>query len=138
LKLHGDIDDIGTMLFDPETAWDRNDQLGEQIGHDLRHVFDAALRSGHIIYVGCGGRDRTFRELHQWRGRRQHSSYQRLFFVPANELESIVKEMGHATEDLRCLTYGNSPHPPNPAVRASELKELLDASLHEKVVPAGI
>jgi hypothetical protein len=127
LKLHGDIDDIGTMLFDPETAWDRSDQLGGQMGHDLRHVFDAALRSGHIVYIGCGGRDRTFRELHQWHRRTQHGSYQRLFFVPANELASIVKEVGHATEDLLFLTYGNSQDRTNPAVAASELREFLGA-----------
>lgn len=127
LKLHGDIDDIGTMLFDPETAWDQNKQLDGRVGDDLRHVFDAALRSGHMIYIGCGGRDRTFRELHQWRGRTQHISHQRLFFVPANELASICKGIGNATEGLLFLTYGDSQVPPTRDLAASELKEFLGA-----------
>lgn len=126
LKLHGDVDDIGTMLFDPETAWDRDSALGGQAGSDLRRVFDAAHRSGHMIYIGCGGRDRTFRELHKWPERSRQTSYQRLLLVPAAEVASIVDEIGPAIDDLLFLTYGSSKDRPDAAFRASELQAFLD------------
>lgn len=127
LKLHGDVDDIGTMLFDPETAWDQENKLGGHAGGDLRHVFDAALRSGHMIYVGCGGHDRTFRELHQWPKRSRQTPYHRLFFTPAAEVAGIVEEMGSAIDDLLFLTYGSPDDRPDRRFAASELHAFLYA-----------
>lgn len=66
LKLHGDINDIASMQFDPHRAWERDGAFcgREKRGLDLKHVYNAILEQGHIVYVGCGFRDRTIEKLH--------------------------------------------------------------------------
>lgn len=125
LKLHGDVDDIGTMLFDPQTAWEPKGALYGQTGEDLRRVFDAAQLSSHMIYVGCGGRDRTFRELHEGRTKGGEQR-ERLFFVPAAEVDGISKAMGPTVDDLQFLTYGTQDERLNPHEGAHELREFLE------------
>ncbi len=126
LKLHGDIDDIGTMLFDPDTAWNCGQPLGGTAGRDLCRAFDAALQVGHIVYIGCGGRDRTFRRLHTWPSRAKSRPYQRLFFAPSGEVENIVKDMGIATENLTFLTYDSSRSQIDSSFATSELRCFLE------------
>lgn len=70
LKLHGDINDIATMEFDPWSAWDNRQRLGGEAGEQLKQVYNAALRRGHMVYIGCSFRDRTIHELHNGKGRR--------------------------------------------------------------------
>ena len=130
LKLHGDIDDIGSMLFDPETAWDDDNPLGGQAGSDLCHAFSAALHAGHMIYIGCGGRDRTFRQLHTWRDRASHGPYQRLFFVSATEVPNIVEDMGSAIDDLVFPTYGSVDDQHHSSLASTELRAFLNELIY--------
>ncbi|MBN4056928.1 SIR2 family protein [bacterium AH-315-J21] len=107
LKIHGDIDDLGTMLFDPVSAWKTKGALSRVVGNDLKHIFHSAQRSGHMIYVGCGARDRTFRELHAGLLHGRVAKYEKLFFVPKSELSAIIEEMSGNCYGLTFLTYGN-------------------------------
>ena len=65
LKLHGDINDIGTMLLDPELLWGGEPPHN---GHpnDLKEMYKTALMNGHMVYVGARFRDDTIRKLHEY------------------------------------------------------------------------
>ena len=64
LKLHGDINDVATMQFDPESAWKTGATFRHEYGRQLKEVYNAILQRGHVIYVGCGFKDATIKQLH--------------------------------------------------------------------------
>jgi hypothetical protein len=111
LKLHGDINDISTMILDPYSAWDDPDLLDGAYGEDLKRIYTAALQLGHMIYVGSGLRDRTFIELHcESRGLRVPNQYQKIALIPDWEIPEIIAESDDNVsmlDDIIFLTYGD-------------------------------
>jgi hypothetical protein len=106
LKIHGDINDIGRMQFNPETAWAH--KFGKKHGQDLKLVYQTALRNGHMIYVGVGFRDRTIKELHRyWRENGGGSSSLRVALMPESEVNKEAGEVlrQYPFEDINVLTY---------------------------------
>jgi hypothetical protein len=85
LKLHGDINDIATMVFDPQTGWDDPELLGGAAGEDLRTLYRTFAASGHLVYLGCGFRDRTIKELDE--AADEEYPWQRIAVVTSQELE---------------------------------------------------
>ena len=93
LKLHGDINDLRTMEFDPKGAWEEEGSLGgeEARGRDLEKIYSAALRRGHMIYVGCGFRDQTIQNLHDaWTPEGELLRHCRVALIPGKELEQVA------------------------------------------------
>ena len=104
LKLHGDINDIGSMELDPNGAWKRSGSLGDRKGKgmDLKEVYRAILDQGHMVYVGCGFRDRTIEELHGfWLAQRRKPCNCRIALIPvweaSRELRSRFREIEFLT-----------------------------------------
>ncbi len=139
LKLHGDINDIGTMQFNPEAAWDEGGVLADtstSYGGDLKEVYSTALQNGHMVYVGMGFRDRTIFELHKyWRDHNQRTSNLRIALIPERELHRIKDEINRRNQkglfnkdmfdDIKFLTYG---HEMTPAQAVFELlSKIVDA-----------
>lgn len=126
LKLHGDINDVSTMLFDPQTAWGRGKPLADgsrpSRGHDLKEVYKTALESGHMVYVGMGFRDRTIRELHEHWRQPGKSNYVRIALIDEQDVPSIKKANADANfktknyNDIVFLTY-QRPESPSETVR---------------------
>jgi len=101
LKLHGDINDLATMEFDPNDAWGDGGRFsdGKSIGEDLKRVYGALLSRGHMIYVGCGFTDETIKRLHDsWVGGGGAARFCRVALIPVWEEE--VKERFPAIEFL--------------------------------------
>lgn len=101
LKLHGDINDLATMEFDPNGAWRDGGRFADETGRgeDLKRVYSALLSRGHIVYVGCGFTDETIRRLHDdWVTRRAASRFHRVALIPVWEEE--VKERFPSIEFL--------------------------------------
>lgn len=122
LKLHGDINDLRRMLFNPEAAWKGKKDgpsAGELVrkakpnlpsyGDDLREVYKTALQNGHMVYVGMGFRDRTIRELHRhWRKKGVPPGTVRVALIHEGELEKIKQENTKADfDDIAFRTYRN-------------------------------
>jgi hypothetical protein len=106
LKLHGDINDIGTMIFDPYSAWKKRRLLGGRRGEDLKRVYTATLKLGHMLYIGSGLRDPTFRELHvACRKRGIDIPHQRIALVPCEEIDVIGEELGADIRFLSDITF---------------------------------
>ncbi len=98
LKLHGDINDINTMLLDPDRAWD-NGALSGSRGDRLRTTYSSAAGLGHIVFVGAGMRDRTILELHSaWKssGIERREGLRFVALVPEGELDTIREELQDA------------------------------------------
>ncbi len=105
LKLHGDVNDLGTMLFDPSAAWAPGGALHGARGRDLCRALDSARNAGHIVYVGCGARDRTFRSLHATPAPTT-PPFERVALVPLCEAGRLTDVHG-----LQVLTYGGAEQP---------------------------
>ena len=127
LKLHGDINDVGRMLFHPDKAWEKGEkdgkvpgQLAKQrgsapepekvtYGGDLKMVYQTALQWGHMIYVGMGFRDRTILELHShWLASGISSPNVRVALLCENELEGIKAELKKKRANLAADTVKNN------------------------------
>ncbi len=95
LHLHGDINDIATMLFRPSGAWAKWCPKGLGLpmvpgstGDDLKRVYANILNRGHVIYLGCGFRDDTIRQLHNgWDSQVTTPGTTRLALVLKSEIE---------------------------------------------------
>lgn len=118
LKLHGDINDVGTMQFDPNSAWKSKRALGGRAGDDVRKVYEKVMFNGHMIYVGAGMRDWTIIELHKaWRiasakkNDKRLNSLRRFVILPKDEIKAISnKPAGRFArtslfDDLQFLWY---------------------------------
>ena len=134
LKLHGDINDISTMEFDPWTAWDCPERLGGLWGEQLKHVYNAALRRGHIVYIGCGFRDRTIQELHNnsrdrptesWRNDKGALRNCRVALVP----EENCKELHTEFPGIQFLTH--------PTGRYQDVGDFLEKIVAARARPSG-
>jgi hypothetical protein len=131
LKLHGDINDIGTMLFDPEAAWEADGALAGRAGADLKDVYADVCSKEHLVFVGAGMRDRTVLELHKaWRcdERSRAATLRRIAFVPEGEVRSIRSELAGRTvaetlfDDVEFCTFT-----PGEDRGSSEVRAILDA-----------
>jgi hypothetical protein len=112
LKLHGDINDIGSMELDPESAWERRGRLRsggrKGRGADLKRVYSAILRQAHMVYVGCGFRDRTISELHAAsRHESRTPSTCRIALLPSREVSSRLRR---EFPDINLLTFSAGWH----------------------------
>lgn len=111
LKLHGDINDIHTVLLDPRLLWRGSPHGGKP--SDLKKVYATALARGHMIYVGLGFLDQTIEKLHMywrryWRMQQRGSHYLRVALVPRWEFESRVFDKikkRDLFQDIFFLTY---------------------------------
>ena len=109
LKLHGDINDIASMQFDPYQAWEEGGALYGQRGGDLSEVYKAILDRGHMVYVGCGFCDPTIRELHTfWQSKRVAkpralSNLYRIALIP----EDWSPDRVAGFKDIQFLTFGS-------------------------------
>ncbi len=121
LKLHGDINDFGSMELDPDGAWEKKrkkkgrfvDQ--ENRGDDLKRVYRAILAQGHMVYVGCGFRDRTIEELHRFWVNNPYPGEQRNFriaLIPGPPLipESELPKGLDRFQDIEFLTFNSGWH----------------------------
>lgn len=91
LHLHGDINDIATMEFNPSNAWKENGSLAApgNRGRDLKRVYADSLERGHMIYLGCGFRDETIHKLHSTSvSKRVRGAKSRLALVPKSEIDN--------------------------------------------------
>jgi hypothetical protein len=112
LKLHGDVNDIGTMVFDPEYAWrDIHGEFHGESGEFLKSVYRAAIMRGHMIYLGCGFRDRTITSLHGAVGSRPPGQLRRVAIVPDNEVASIQAGGSMVFHDIQFYTYPSARNP---------------------------
>ena len=117
LKLHGDINDIGTMVFDPEYAWQHQDgEFGGQTGEWLQQLYSAIIRRGHVLYLGAGFRDRTIRTLHAARAAAtSNAALKRCTFMPEEELMQGSALRFEAEEgsfrDITFFTYPDEASP---------------------------
>jgi SIR2-like protein len=121
LKLHGDINDIRSMQFNPTTAWKKGGKLAGKHGYDLKMVYSTALREGHMVYVGMGFRDSTIVELHKYASNHLSSNV-RLALVPRWELNRITENS--LFNDITFLTYGTEK--PFSVDRARAVREFLE------------
>lgn len=91
LKLHGDINDIATMELCPRKAWSSKGRLTgkkDSRGQDLKDAYAATLDRGHMIYLGCGFRDETIRQLHRnWQPKVKSQPLTRIALLPEWELK---------------------------------------------------
>jgi hypothetical protein len=116
LKLHGDINDIGCMEFDPKTAWKRGGSLWDEKkrGRDLRKVYSAILQRGHMVYLGCGFRDSTIKKLHSsWKPDSPALRNCRVALIPSQEAS---RKLRGRFPEIEFLTFS----------RWHEVKEFLD------------
>lgn len=116
LKLHGDINDIGSTEFDPNTAWESGRSLGheQKRGEDLKKIYSAILQRGHMVYVGCGFRDRTIQELHSsWKPDSPVLRNCRVALIPAQEAS---RELRSRFPEIEFLTFS----------KWNEVEEFLD------------
>lgn len=112
LKLHGDVNDLGTMVFDPASAWNDGGRLGPPHGTALLTVFQHASEVGHMVYVGAGLRDETFKRLHGPRmtSKPEPERFESVALVPEWEVERIARELGNSSvmlEKINLLTYAD-------------------------------
>jgi SIR2-like domain len=119
LKLHGDINDLATMEFDPDAAWVPGAPFRNRYGGQLKEVYHAILQRGQMIYIGCGFQDATIRELHKFhlrkRRRRGDTTEQRsrpVALVP----DSL--QLRTRFDEIEFLTY--------PRGRYREVREFLE------------
>lgn len=112
LKLHGDINDIASMQFDPKQAWEKGaftKPKPESRGMDLKRIYNAILERGHMVYVGCGFRDETIKELHDfWQLESSRPEYRAL---PNCRIALIPEKRGSDVDlegfrDIQFLTVG--------------------------------
>jgi len=111
LHLHGDINDIATMEFHPVHAWNSGglSECGSDLtqppravppspthsgglsgrGSDLKDVYAAALRRGHMIYLGCGFRDETISQLYGSAVHTNDQNHLRVALVPSKEIRVL-------------------------------------------------
>jgi len=101
LKIHGDINDIGSMELDPDEAWTSGRFYGTMVGYNLKHAYKTALESGHMIYIGLSFRDKAIEKLHCC-GRQSDSPYRRIALMPEKEA-AIAGNPCFA--DITFLTY---------------------------------
>jgi hypothetical protein len=111
LKLHGDINDIGTMQLNPEDFWIKKGKIYERYRKDLTTVYRDTLKQGHMVYVGAGFRDSTIIYLHEhWRDEQSVSDGSesptgspkfRVALVPDWELDTMKGEIQAKTEGFR-------------------------------------
>ena len=105
LKLHGDINDIGTMLFNPKKAWRKQEKqenekttegkLAGSHGEDLTMAYRTALEVGNMVYVGMGFRDSTIDHLHNsWREKNPVPINARVALIPKCEIADIKQDNG--------------------------------------------
>jgi hypothetical protein len=85
LKLHGDVNDLGSMLLNPESAWSAAGALNGRRGEWLRQLWVTVNELGNIVFLGAGLRDRTVRELDS-AASVGVASHERLALVPAKEV----------------------------------------------------
>ncbi len=109
LKLHGDINDLGGMLLDPQQAWTRRAALStRKQGQNLKRVYAACLERGHMVYVGCGFRDETIKHLHAFARQRSHalnSGHCRLALLPLDVFRSLRSLWSELFGGITCVTF---------------------------------
>ncbi|MBI4718204.1 MAG: SIR2 family protein [Planctomycetes bacterium] len=118
LKLHGDINDIRTMQFDPEAAWNPGGVFSVgNVRVDLTGVYSDILQNSSVVYVGAGMRDRTIIELHTaWRRRATTSAGLRVALIPTSEVNVIRDELQQRGvekslyDDIVFLSYDGNPN----------------------------
>jgi SIR2-like domain len=117
LKLHGDINDIGTMQLNPRQLWSGR-RPGQFRRDDLKQVYATALQRGHMVYVGVGFRDDTIVQLHKyWRDNNDNKKPSprrlRVALLPRWEIKDIkedLRQLGASKDlfdDVLFLTYGS-------------------------------
>lgn len=138
LKLHGDINDIRSMLFNPQSAWKKGTKynppgkLAGPLGEDLKMVYQTALKRGHMVYVGTSFSDRTIFELH---GHRHNNSVDtpriRVALIPEGGIKSI-KDRNNRFKDIIFLTYkgGKEKRSPNDEEPSHVVREFLSRIVH--------
>lgn len=135
LKLHGDINDIGTMELDPDGAWNpgarfvpNKDTTERNHGLELRGVYRAALKNGHMIYVGLGFKDETIKRLHQNRPDLRFQQV-RAALIPAKETREIEDALNPIPfDDVVFYTYRECEPPGQ--VLCEFLSRIVDVRAH--------
>jgi hypothetical protein len=124
LKLHGDVNDLQTMILDPESAWVRSEQLGGPKGVHIKRLYREIIENGHLVYVGVGFRDQTILSLDsEVRATRKQAALHRVALVPLSETQPNT-ELGQYLrggyyddarfEGITFLTYEDSANPELP------------------------
>lgn len=108
VKIHGDVNDLGSMILDPQSAWDSKLYLNNSCGVAVKKLYANLRNQGPMIFVGLGFRDRTICELqNSWRrDRSQCGSGFAVFFK--SEIDRTRKQwsrMGYADDLFDDVTF---------------------------------
>jgi hypothetical protein len=102
VKIHGDINDLGSMILDPEMAWKKSTYLNGRMGFEVKKLYSNIREAGALVFLGVGFRDRTICELQQyWKQIRKSKGIGFAVFFESEIKKTVEqwKRMGYA-EDL--------------------------------------
>ena len=115
VKIHGDVNDIRTMIFSPSSSWRDSQTLGGLYGARCSKAYNTMLAQGSMLYIGNGFRDYTFYHLHKrWRSSPDFCTGLRIAIIPKWEVENVKacwesNEWDEAVLDDILFIYAEAP-----------------------------